>query len=370
VVLSPTHVTLDGLDGNGNAEEDHSVTVTPSANDLSNVTYTWLVGGQDVQDGSSNTYTPTVADVGKTLDVLASFTDPVTHSVEHVTALGGTVDALPGLAITGTSATGSVPSSALTPTAASYLTADHDLINTLGGSTGFGTVVLFDGSQRSDDGSSSAVDITSIFGSQGIDFFGSQYTSLYINNNGNITFKGPSFTFTPSHITDGSDNPIIAPFWADVDTRGGTGTSNLVYESLDTTNDVLTITWDDVGYYDAHTNLLYAFQLQLISLGNGDFDIVFRYENINWTTGDASGGHDGLGGTPARAGYSAGDDNSSHYFELSGSGDQSSMLALPSTTGNTGIQGVYVFQVESGNVTSAPVANGAIQFFRFGRRRD
>jgi hypothetical protein len=47
---------------------------------------------------------------------------------------------------------------------------------------------------------------------------------------------------------------------------------------------------------------------------------------------------------------------------LSGSGDQSSMLALPSTTGNTGIQGVYVFQVESGNVTSAPVANGAIQF--------
>jgi hypothetical protein len=126
VVLSPTHVTLDGLDGNGNAEEDHSVTVTPSANDLSNVTYTWLVGGQDVQDGSSNAYTPTAADVGKTLDVLASFTDPVTHSVEHVTALDGTVDALPGLAITGTSATGSVPSSALTPTAASYLTADHD----------------------------------------------------------------------------------------------------------------------------------------------------------------------------------------------------------------------------------------------------
>jgi hypothetical protein len=125
---------------------------------------------------------------------------------------------------------------------------------------------------------------------------------------------------------------------------------------------VLTITWDDVGYYAEHTNLLDAFQLQLVSLGNGDFDIVFRYENIKWTTGDASGGDDGLGGTPARAGYSAGDDNSSHYFELSGSGDQSSMLALPSTTGNTGIQGVYVFQVESGNVTSAPVANGAIQF--------
>ena len=82
------------------------------------------------------------------------------------------------------------------------------------------------------------------------------------------------------------DNPIIAPFWADVDTRGGPGTatlggnstgSNLVYESFDTTNDVLTVTWDDVEYYAEHTNLLDAFQLQLISLGNGDFDIVFRY---------------------------------------------------------------------------------------------
>ena len=181
--MSPTHVTLDGLDGNGNAEEDHSVAVTPIADNLGNVTYTWLVGGQDVQDGSSNTYTPTAADVGKTLDVLASFADPVTHSVEHVTALGGTVDALPGLAITGTSATGSVPSSALTLTAASYLTADHDLINTRE-DPGFGTAVL----QRNDDGSSSAIDITPIFGSQGLNFFGHQYTSLYINNNGNITF--------------------------------------------------------------------------------------------------------------------------------------------------------------------------------------
>jgi hypothetical protein len=167
---------------------------------------------------------------------------------------------------------------------------------------------LFDGNETtSDDGSSliPSKDITPIFGTQGLDFFGQQYTSLYINNNGNITFKGPSPTFTPSQIGDSESNPIIAPFWADVDTRGGAGTatpggnstgSNLVYESLDATNNVLTITWDDVGYYDAHTNLLDAFQLQLISLGNGNFDIAFRYENINWTTGDVSGG------LPARAG--------------------------------------------------------------------
>ncbi len=51
--------------------------------------------------------------------------------------------------ITGTTATGSVPAGLLTATAASYLLASHDLINTLGGSTGFGTSI-----GPNDDGSS------------------------------------------------------------------------------------------------------------------------------------------------------------------------------------------------------------------------
>ena len=173
-----------------------------------------------------------------------------------------------------------------------------------------------------DDNSSSAINITSVFGSQGLNFFGHDYTSIYINNNGNITFVEPSGTFTPSQITAGANNPIIAAFWADVDTRGGAGAStggnatgsNRVYYDLDATNGVLTVTWDDVGYYNSHKDKLDAFQLQLISLGNGNFDIVYRYQNISWTTGDFSGGSGGLGGQVARAGYSAGD--GVHYFEL------------------------------------------------------
>jgi VCBS repeat-containing protein len=278
-------------------------------------------------------------------------------------------------AITGTTATGSVPSSALTVTAASYLTAGSSLVNGLGGAAGFGDTASFGSSPRSDDGSTSAIDLTHVFGASGLNFFGHTYTSLYINNNGNVTFAGPISTFTPTTITAGGF-PIIAPFWADVDTRnpsglttttpGGHSTgSDLVYYSLDSVNHVVTITWDDVGYFNQHDNLANAFQLQLIGLGNGDFDIVFRYEAINWTTGDSSGGSGGLAGpagTPARAGYSAGDGNLSHYFEIPGSGIQSQVLALDTTTGNTGIAGVDVFQVQSGNVTSAPIANGTVQF--------
>jgi hypothetical protein len=270
------------------------------------------------------------------------------------------------LTIAGMTASGSVPSSSLTATAASYLTANHDLIDGLGGASGFGENNL----GRIDDSPSTFINIDPVFDAAGLNFFGQTFHSLYINNNGNITFNGAVSTFTPTAITGNTGNRIIAPFWADVDTRGTVGLeatpgghstgSNLAWYDLDPDNHVLTVTWDDVGYYNSHTEHLNAFQLQLIGLGGGDFDIVFRYEAVNWTTGTASGGsNDGLGGTVAHAGYSSGD--GVNFFELPQSGNQNSMLALESATGNTNIPGVYVFQVRSGNVTTA-LANGQIQF--------
>jgi hypothetical protein len=71
-----------------------------------------------------------------------------------------------------------------------------DLINGLGGPEGFGENTLF----RNDDGSSSAIGITSVFGN-GLNFFGHTYTALYLNNNGNITFIGPLGTFTPGNCS-------------------------------------------------------------------------------------------------------------------------------------------------------------------------
>ena len=261
-------------------------------------------------------------------------------------------------AIAGASSTGGVRNDTLSAVAASYLVAGNDLVNGLGGTSGFGENSLV----HNDDGSSGPINITSVFGSDGLNFFGHTYTSLFVNNNGNITFGYANPAYSPLQIDAGFNNPIIAPFWADVDTRGSSGASNLVYYDLDSTNHVFTVTWDQVGYYNSHTDLLDSFQLQLIGTGQGNFDIIFRYESINWTTGDASRGTNGLGGDVARAGYSAGDNISGHYSELSGSGVQSAMLALNSTLGNTGIAGVHLFEVNSGNVAAAPVANGNIQF--------
>ncbi|MDD2266028.1 nidogen-like domain-containing protein [Sulfuricurvum sp.] len=245
------------------------------------------------------------------------------------------------------------------------------LVNGLGGAVGFGENSL----ARNDDGSNSfytPIDLTSIF-PNGLNFFGQTWNGVYVNNNGNITFGSSLSSFTPSAIGADFYYPIIAPFWADVDTRtpytntnpngyvtptagGNSQGSNLTWYDIDPTTGTFTVTWDDVGYYYTNTDKLNAFQLQLISTGNGNFDIIFRYEDINWTTGDASDGTSGLGGTVARAGFSAGD--SSNYYEFYFSGDQNFMLNLEnSVLAGTNETGVWTYHVNGGSVTGMGLEN-------------
>lgn len=235
------------------------------------------------------------------------------------------------------------------------------LVNGLGGSAGFGENSL----SRNDDGNSGYIDLTSIFPS-GMNFFGRSWDGLYVNTNGNVTFSSGLSGFTPQSIGTGYTYPIIAPFWADVDTRnttttnqseGGTSTgSNLVWYDIDATTGTFTVTWDDVGYYNSHNDKVNAFQLQLISTGNGNFDMVFRYEDINWTTGSASGGTNGLGGQVARAGFSAGD--GANYLEFTFSGDQNYMLGLESSVSAATTElGVLTYHVNGGSVQGVGLEN-------------
>jgi Ca2+-binding RTX toxin-like protein len=245
-----------------------------------------------------------------------------------------------------------------------------DLVNGLGGEVGFGENHLL----RNDDGSNSysePIDLTSVF-PDGLNFFGQTWTGVYVNNNGNITFGNSLSEYTPTSIGENFQDPIIAPFWGDVDTRnmyndsitnnvtptpGGTSMgSNLTWYDLDADAKTFTVTWDDVGYYDEHTDKLNAFQLQLISTDNGNFDIVYRYEDVNWVTGDASSGTNGLGGTVARAGFSAGD--GSNYYEFYFSGDQNFMLNLENTQLlGASESGVWTYHVNGGSVQGIGLEN-------------
>jgi len=247
----------------------------------------------------------------------------------------------------------------LTDRAQYYLErAGNTLVDGLGGDTGFGEQVL----QKNDDDSSAFIDISSVLersDASSLNFFGKVFTGFYLNTNGNITFSQALSEYTPSGITAGSANPIIAPFWADVDTRdirsgdsvdgaAAPSVDDDIYWDLDALNGVVTVTWHDVGYYGAHTDKTNAFQLQLVDRGAGDFDIIYRYENIDWTTGDASGGHEGLGGVVARAGFSSGTGTA---IELDQSGNQDAILSLDETLGNTNRTGVYIYEVRNGAIS-------------------
>src|SRR6266545_2675327 len=67
-----------------------------------------------------------------------------------------------------------------------------------------------------DDGSTGAVNLGFT-----LNFFGTSYSQVFVNNNGNITFGSASSQFTPSALTNSGQTPRIAAFFADVDTRAG-----------------------------------------------------------------------------------------------------------------------------------------------------
>ena len=210
-----------------------------------------------------------------------------------------------------------------------------------------------------DDGSTGLV-------STGFDtnFYGETFSKLYVNNNGNVTFDSPLATFTPFGLTNTS-RKIIAPFFADVDTRGtGSGLTTYGVGTVDGRN-AFGATWKDVGYFSSRTDKLNSFQLVLIDrtdTGAGNFDIEFNYDKIQWETGGASGGRNGLGGSSVRVGYSNGTGVGGTFFELPGSAVNGAFLDSNTSTGliynnlNSNVDGQYIFSARNGQViTPDPV---------------
>jgi len=154
--------------------------------------------------------------------------------------------------------------------------------------------------QPNDDQSSALIPLPFTF-----NLYGDLYTNCYINNNGNVSFGTPYGTFTASGFPS-ANFVMVAPFWADVDTRPSNG-GEVVYKITPT---ALYVNWVDVGYYSMQTDKLNTFQLiitdgtdPVIGVGN---NVSFCYKDMQWTTGAASGGVGGFGGTPSTVGANRG----------------------------------------------------------------
>lgn len=177
---------------------------------------------------------------------------------------------------------------------------------------------------RNDDGSYGPIALPF-----GFDLYGSVYNQVWINTNGNLTFTGAYSTYSPTGFP--FSMPMVAPFWADVDTRNLGG--GQIYFKLSATN--LIVTWDHVGYYNQKIDKLNTFQVVISDgvdpiTGLGQ-NVCFHYEDMQWTTGDASQGVNGFGGYPATVGANKG--NSIDYFQVGRFGEDNANYDGPG--GNT-----------------------------------
>ncbi len=211
---------------------------------------------------------------------------------------------------------------------------------------------------RNDDGSSALINLGFTF-----QFYGVNYTSCFINNNGNITFGASYFPYVPTGFPSATVPPMIAPFWADVDTRNVV-TGTVWYKIIDSNNgglpDTLIVTWDNVGYFNQHADLLDTFQLVISNFTNPLFppgaNVCFDYDNMCWTTGDING----VGGftsppspTIGNATVGINRGNGTDYFQIGRFGVNSSIYDGP--FGNAdGVSYLdnrrFFFNTQSGNV--------------------
>ncbi|XP_065510658.1 sushi, nidogen and EGF-like domain-containing protein 1 [Caloenas nicobarica] len=189
-----------------------------------------------------------------------------------------------------------------------------------------------------------------------------------VNNNGVVSFGVgvPEFTPEPFPLPQ---RPLLAPFWADVDTRLA---GDVFYRQSRQPallarlgRDIVTAvpspgppptwafvaTWDRVTFFGAATQKVNTFQAVLATNGVNSY-VMFNYGDLSWTTGIANQGdaHTGLGGTAAQAGFNSGDP--AHYATLPGSRSPRVLGVARGT--NVGVPGRWIFRVDVDVVTPGP----------------
>jgi len=206
--------------------------------------------------------------------------------------------------------------------------------------------------EPNDDGSSGVIAIPFDF-----NLYGDLYTNLYINNNGNISFDQPYGTFSSTGFPNATTK-MVAPFWADVDTRGA---GEVWYKVTPT---ALYVNWVAVGYFASQADKLNWFQL-IITNGSDpvigtDKNVSFCYKDMQWTTGGASGGTNGFGGTPATVGANRAN-NTGDYIQF-GRFDQAGNTYDGPFANNDGVSWLdfknFIFTTITATQNIPPIATG------------
>lgn len=143
-------------------------------------------------------------------------------------------------------------------------------------------------------------------------YYGDTISSVFINNNGNISFGAPYSMFISSPFPN-TNYTMITPFWADIDTRSNIQNSPNGRVRYKLTSSALVVKWDSVGYFPMNGSLKNSFQLTITdgmdTVVKGGNNVSFCYGEMQWTNGGS-----GLLGTPATVGINKGD--GINYFQI------------------------------------------------------
>jgi hypothetical protein len=195
-----------------------------------------------------------------------------------------------------------------------------------------------------------------------INFYGTTTNSVFINTNGNVSLTSPLNFFTVGGPFQSIGTPLIAPYYANVDTTGG---GQITYgQDVIGGHRAFGVTWTRVGFAAGHGAPNNTFQMLLIDrsdTGAGNFDIEFNYDQVLWDTADTQGGTNGIAtgplSKPAQIGFSAGSGAPGSFFILPGSGMANEFLDGTSTalilhTMMASTPGRYHFQIRGGHLNA------------------
>ncbi|MFO0880677.1 MAG: PKD domain-containing protein [Gemmataceae bacterium] len=200
---------------------------------------------------------------------------------------------------------------------------------------------------RGDDNTSSQVSL-----GFSINYFNQVHNSVFINNNGNVSF-GTSYSGYQNSTLANISQQLIAPFFADVDTRTASGGTVYYGQDLVDGRPAFAATWKNVGSYNQKNTLTNTFQVVLIDrseVGVNAFDVELNYNQITWQFGDASVN------SPPRVGFAAGTDPTLSS-ELPGSGVLNALIdtsptALVLGSHNSSVAGRYLYTFRNGVLAS------------------
>ncbi|KAG5890814.1 hypothetical protein JTB14_008255 [Gonioctena quinquepunctata] len=215
---------------------------------------------------------------------------------------------------------------------------------------------------REDDVSSQEIELR-----EPVVFFGVIFDSVYVNNNGFLSFQTEIPQFI--NIEFPLDYPIIAPFYSNVDTRltGSVSyyqtdkpgllqraTENIHDSFLNCANfqatNLFIVTWEGVGYYNRGNDKVNTYQVVISTDGLETFvEFLYPENGIQWIQG--SGDESGLPDARAQAGIISPDGT---IFNLLGSGTE--QVKNLEKWSNMGLDGQYLFKVDEREVIE-PDAN-------------